>query len=329
MKLVLFALTSGFLSSGALAQGTPPAGCCATAAMLRFECSRLTIERLDPLVNPGMVGTPHNHQIVGGNAFNASMPAVEYDPAQESTCTSCTFSEDFSNYWTANLYFQARNGTFKRVPQLVNLGLRGREGITVYYIPPYDGKTKVTAFKKVSGGPIAHAASCSPQSRILSKANPTRAFECWSAMLCSAKPEGNRNSFAIDVLPTSSKIRLEERLARATILLICRCRSAGEEYVRPLPSRRAGTVPQRSYVVGKNRSLTKNRSTVIDQVLNENGFFLKNGFYVPRVGAIGLISLHFRSRIFLYTTIIQSVPAFYPPCTSITTARQIDLTKLT
>ena len=34
---------------------------------------------------------------------------------------------------------------------MTNLGLRGKNGgITVYYIPPYDGKTKVTAFKPVS-----------------------------------------------------------------------------------------------------------------------------------------------------------------------------------
>lgn len=151
MKSTSAALLLGFLAGHAAAQGfTPPEGCCATAAMLRFSCSRLVIERIDPLVSPGVVGSPHNHQIVGGNSFNATMEPVVYDPAQESTCTSCTFSEDFSNYWTANLYFQARNGSFKRVPQMVNLGLTGNEGITVYYIPPYDGKTKVTAFKKVS-----------------------------------------------------------------------------------------------------------------------------------------------------------------------------------
>lgn len=129
----------------------PPSGCCATAAMMRFGCSRLVIERVDPLVQPGVTQSSHNHQIVGGNSFNASMAPVDFDPSVESTCTSCTFSEDFSNYWTANLYFRARNGTFKRVPQLVNLGLEGgNEGITVYYIPPYDGKTNVTAFKPVS-----------------------------------------------------------------------------------------------------------------------------------------------------------------------------------
>lgn len=34
---------------------------------------------------------------------------------------------------------------------MTNLGLKGDNGgLTVYYIPPYDGKTKVTAFKPVS-----------------------------------------------------------------------------------------------------------------------------------------------------------------------------------
>ncbi|KAL1835084.1 hypothetical protein VTK73DRAFT_6300 [Phialemonium thermophilum] len=87
------------------------------------------------------------HQIVGGNAFNATMPPVAYDPSAASTCTTCSFAEDFSNYWTANLWFRARNGSFKRVPQIANLGLRANGGITVYYIPPYDGRTRVTAFK--------------------------------------------------------------------------------------------------------------------------------------------------------------------------------------
>lgn len=33
--------------------------------MLRFSCSQLVVERLDPLVNPGMNPSPHVHQIVG------------------------------------------------------------------------------------------------------------------------------------------------------------------------------------------------------------------------------------------------------------------------
>ena len=128
------------LANGAAAQGN----------MLRFACSQLVVDRVDPLVNPGLRYTPHLHQIVGGNSFNATMTPVDYDPSAKSSCTTCSFSEDFSNYWTANVYFHAKNGSYKRVPQMVNLGLKGKGGVTVYYIPPYDGKTKVTAFKPVS-----------------------------------------------------------------------------------------------------------------------------------------------------------------------------------
>lgn len=143
MKLQFMALVASVFVQDALAQY-------ATAAMMRFQCSQLSIERLDPLVNPGMLPSTHMHQIVGGNSFNATMTPIEYDPSTQSTCTTCSFAEDFSNYWTANLYFRAKNGSYKRVPQMVNLGLTGQGGITVYYIPPYDGKTKVTAFKPVS-----------------------------------------------------------------------------------------------------------------------------------------------------------------------------------
>jgi hypothetical protein len=62
-------------------------------------------------------------------------------------CTSCSFSEDLSNYWTANLYFRARNGTFKRVPQVPNRYLDAAvAGMTVYYFPE-DLRSNVTAFK--------------------------------------------------------------------------------------------------------------------------------------------------------------------------------------
>ncbi|KAK0621703.1 hypothetical protein B0T17DRAFT_591537 [Bombardia bombarda] len=115
--------------------------------MIRFGCSQLVVARMDPLVNPGQIQSPHVHQIVGGNSFNVSMDPANHDLVRDSTCTSCTFAEDFSNYWTAVMYFRARNGTYKRVRQFPNTGLRADGGITVYYIPPYDGRTKVTAFK--------------------------------------------------------------------------------------------------------------------------------------------------------------------------------------
>ena len=76
------------------------------------------------------------------------------DISTHSTCTTCSFNQDFSNYWTANLYFKARNGTYKRVPQIPNQAVSGNNGgITVYYTSP--GAKKTTAFKPVGRLPIA------------------------------------------------------------------------------------------------------------------------------------------------------------------------------
>lgn len=77
------------------------------------------------------------------------------DMPGESTCTTCSFSEDFSNYWTASLYFRARNGTYKRVRNIGNNQFeKANGGMTVYYMQDaiYDSaqKSKVSAFKPVS-----------------------------------------------------------------------------------------------------------------------------------------------------------------------------------
>ncbi|KAI0115415.1 hypothetical protein F4814DRAFT_460122 [Daldinia grandis] len=118
----------------------------AAQELMRFGCSQLTIDRIDPLVEPGNMPSAHMHQIIGGNSLNASMKPGDHDPPTVSTCTSCTYSEDFSNYWTANLYFRARNGTYRRVPQFANLGLNVEAGMTIYYIRGYQPNAKVTAF---------------------------------------------------------------------------------------------------------------------------------------------------------------------------------------
>ncbi|KAK0611814.1 hypothetical protein B0T14DRAFT_595187 [Immersiella caudata] len=143
--------------------------------LLRFACSQLVIERTDPLVNPGMNPSSHVHQIVGGNSFNVTMDPERMDPSVESTCTTCTYSEDFSNYWTASLYFQSpENGSFKLVPQRTNfVGLDNERhpqggGITVYYMTPFSGgKAQTTSFKPgfrmLAGNPSHRAQPSSPQ----------------------------------------------------------------------------------------------------------------------------------------------------------------------
>ncbi|KAL8284631.1 hypothetical protein RB597_008524 [Gaeumannomyces tritici] len=138
--------------------------------MLRYQCSQLTVERLDPVVHPGARQSPHLQQVVGGSSFD--MLAADHnlhDPVGRSNCTTCSFSDDYSNYWTASLFFRARNGTFKRVPQMPNLGLRGEGGITVYYIPPYDGRSRVVAFRpgfRMVAGDPAHRQAAGQQRQI-------------------------------------------------------------------------------------------------------------------------------------------------------------------
>ncbi|KAK3356691.1 hypothetical protein B0T25DRAFT_137933 [Lasiosphaeria hispida] len=118
--------------------------------MLRFGCAQVSIDRIDPLVNPGLAPTPHIHQIVGGNAFNVTMPTG--DVAEAASCTTCAYSEDFSNYWTANMYFRHKNGSYKRVPQggaayqfNDRFSTQTQGGILVYYVSAAPGK--ITAFK--------------------------------------------------------------------------------------------------------------------------------------------------------------------------------------
>ncbi|CAK7205985.1 hypothetical protein SEUCBS139899_008768 [Sporothrix eucalyptigena] len=107
------------------------------------------------------------------NAFAASINHTDVSALAE--CTSCSFNEDFSNYWTANLYFQARNGSYKRVPQMSNRFLRGsNEGMTIYYFPE-DLRSNVTAFKPGFRMLVGDAALRGPEGH-----TPKNCFRCFT-----------------------------------------------------------------------------------------------------------------------------------------------------
>ncbi|PVH80564.1 hypothetical protein DL98DRAFT_491417 [Cadophora sp. DSE1049] len=118
-------------------------------AALRFGCSTVSIQSLDPVVQPGVIPSAHLHQIVGGNAFKANMTG---DIGEQGSCTTCTFTEDFSNYWTAVMFFKHTNGSYKRVPIMQNTALPNgiNGGMTIYYTQQdfsSNGNQKITAFK--------------------------------------------------------------------------------------------------------------------------------------------------------------------------------------
>src|SRR4051794_18161308 len=76
------------------------------------------------------------------------------DVSEGAKCTSCQATEDFSNYWTANMYLKHKNGSYKRVPQggaayqfNDRFSTQTQGGILVYYVSAQPGK--ITAFKPV------------------------------------------------------------------------------------------------------------------------------------------------------------------------------------
>ncbi|TEB33816.1 hypothetical protein FA13DRAFT_1730096 [Coprinellus micaceus] len=71
----------------------------------------LTTQRIDPIVNPGIVG-PHVHDILGGSNFGFNLST---ERLRQSECTSIPISEDKSSYWYPRLYFWWRNGSFTSV----------------------------------------------------------------------------------------------------------------------------------------------------------------------------------------------------------------------
>jgi len=75
------------------------------------NCAPLTVQRSDPIVNPGVAGT-HVHSIIGGNAFRRTMVGRA---AENATATSCDKAIDHSNYWVPSLYHKRSDNKFELV----------------------------------------------------------------------------------------------------------------------------------------------------------------------------------------------------------------------
>ncbi|CAI4211703.1 unnamed protein product [Parascedosporium putredinis] len=157
-------------------------------AMLRFACSQLVVDRVDPIVNPGMLYTPIFTRLW-------------------STCTSCSFVEDLSNYWTAVMFFKNKEGQYQRVPQVGNGGPQGKlinnGGLDVYYIP--SGKT--TAFAK--GFRMIAGDAGNTQDSAVDKSNICH--RCWTStnedQFIGGAPCSGSDTVAIPKSPTCKMIR--------------------------------------------------------------------------------------------------------------------------
>lgn len=80
-------------------------------------CSPLTIQRADPIVDPGEMSS-HVHVVAGGTAFDQEMGA---ENGKNSKTTTCDKDIDKSNYWIPQLYHQTPDGKFEMVESQGNV----------------------------------------------------------------------------------------------------------------------------------------------------------------------------------------------------------------
>lgn len=84
-----------------------------TWAFFRLSCSAVSIERIDPIVNPGEV-SPHLHSIAGSSLFSATSDYDTLTGGGADSCTSCGAVDDHSNYWSNNIAFRWANNSVVR-----------------------------------------------------------------------------------------------------------------------------------------------------------------------------------------------------------------------
>ena len=104
-----------------------------TEAFWRLSCGRIQLGRVDPIINPGAIAG-HAHIVSGPVNFNTTST---FDSYQSAYCTSCGIQDDKSAYWTPQLYYRFRNGTFIDVPT---------GGTVIYYLSRGDDELNMVPF---------------------------------------------------------------------------------------------------------------------------------------------------------------------------------------
>jgi len=100
-----------FLFAILVAALVPLVSCVPGQRVFTLNCVPLTIQRSDPIVNPGVPGG-HVHAVIGGNAFQRTMGPSDALKANETTCNKML---DKSNYWVPQLYHLRADGMFEMV----------------------------------------------------------------------------------------------------------------------------------------------------------------------------------------------------------------------
>jgi len=85
---------------------------CLDGDTFTVNCAPLTVQRSDPIVQPG-IASQHVHSVIGGNNFQRNMGPMD---AKNANVTTCDKSIDHSNYWVPQLYHQRADKMWELVP---------------------------------------------------------------------------------------------------------------------------------------------------------------------------------------------------------------------
>lgn len=96
----------------------------------------IVVTRLDPIVNPGSVGS-HLHRVHGSSYFSQNLTSAT-EMQKLANCTTTVVQEDLSAYWVAGLYYRYPNGSLASV-RLDRTSLyyfqKAPTGVTIYPFP--------------------------------------------------------------------------------------------------------------------------------------------------------------------------------------------------
>ena len=107
----MHSINVGASTLGLLAALVAPILAQESSYFVMYSKDPVVVERVDPLLSAGKVSN-HEHSVIGGNGFAASM---DFAQTQTATCATIPVKADKSNYWFPSLYYQSpHNGSFIR-----------------------------------------------------------------------------------------------------------------------------------------------------------------------------------------------------------------------
>ena len=169
-------------------------------AYWRMVCGTIQTGRIDPVISPGQI-SGHCHTLAGAISkilqrwfgTSTSLQGTDlnkdsnYTTLQNSYCTSCGIQADKSGYWSPQLYYRHRNGSYEYV---------NHDGTVVYYLGRGVNDSNIQPFP--------------PGFRVLSGDSGVRAFDSstltYGNLQYGSEPIANRVSFAcLDTEPMAEQ----------------------------------------------------------------------------------------------------------------------------